>query len=225
MERQVSTRTVGESRDGDLEEESPANAGAPSGIRGGVWSVVGRAIDSFVGGGSNGSGGHQDRSGSIPESDGRSEQDRIEHRNQRPPTDTELRARMARSPSSKSGSKHTSGVASSSFVGASGPDTLGNPPQLEPPPTTEQVTVNVPISLSPMQPPPDVLAVMKGRAAAGQRRPRLSAPPADVAEVLETTREQRKHGRGGVHHGAGLSGDGEGGGGNHDPTGGSGEYM
>lgn len=215
---------VGESRDGDLEEESPSNAGAPSGVGGRVWSVVGRVIGSFVSGGSTGSGGHQDPSGPLPERDG-SEQDPVKHRGiQRPPTDTELRARMARSPSSKSGSKHATGV-ESRFAEVSGPDTLGNPPELESPTTTEQATANVPISLTPMQPPPDVLAVMKGRAAVGQRRPRCSAPPADIAIVLDKTREQRKHGRTSDHHGSGLGEDGEGGRGIHGCTGDSAEYM
>lgn len=223
IERQANPCTMGESRDGDLEQESPQNAGAPSRIRGGIWSVIGRAIGSFVGVASNGNDGHNDRSGSLPEGDG-SEQDHMEHRTQRPPTDNELRAKMELSPSSTSGSKRTSGLASR-FVGASGPGTLSNPPEIESPSTTEQATVNVPISLSPMQPPPDVLAVMKGRAAVGQRRPRFLSPPADVAAVLGKTREQRKHGRSRVHHRANLGEDGEGEGGNQGPTGDSTEYR
>lgn len=215
---------ISESGDGDLEEESPSNAGAPSGVRGGVWSVVERVIGSFVSGGSTGSGHDQDPSRPVPDSDG-SEQDRIEHRSiQRPPTDTELRARMARSSSSKLGSKHTTGAVSR-FAGVSRPDTLGNPLDLESAPTTEQATANVPISLTPMQPPPDVLAVMKGRAAVGQRRPRFSAPPADVAIVLDKAREQKKRGHTGVHHRACLGEDEEGEGGNHGSTGDSAEYM
>lgn len=216
---------MGESRDRVFEEESPSSAGAPSEIRGGVWSFVGRAIGSLVSGGSNGSRGHQDHSESRPESDSSSQQDRIEQRNQRPPTDTELRARIVLSPSLTSESKNISGPAST-FVGASGPGTLGDPPELDSPPSTEQVAANVPISLTPMQPPPDVLAVMKCRAAVGQRRPRFPAPPADVAAVLGKTREQGKDGRSGVHDGAGLGEDPEGERSNRGPVGDSNaEYM
>lgn len=80
--------------------------------------------------------------------------------------------------------------------------------EMESPSTTEQVAVKVPISLTPMQPPPDVLAAMKGRAALGRRRPRFSAPPDDVAAALEnTTREPKNHGRV-VDHGAAHGEDG-----------------
>lgn len=186
------TSTAGESSN-DNEEEGPAvgdaAATSPSSIRKakGVWSAVGRAIDSLMGTIGTGGPHHHSESGlesSHPSDEqGLIEQDH-EHRHQRPPTDDELiRARMVGSPSSESGyqpqQQHTSEVGSS--------------PEFEAPLASGTTTVKVPISLTPMQPPPDVLAAMKGRrreaASVGRRRPRFSAPPADVVAALEKTRK------------------------------------
>lgn len=200
-ERQANTGpcTESESREGSEEEEEEeerrVDSGAPSRLRTGVWSVVGRAIDSLIGGGNGNSDGAQIRSTSRSEEEtDDSEQEATDHPNGRPPTDAELRARMrtADSPLSKSGSKHTSRAGM--FVGGTSSSQAGGAADAEPPPTTGQVTVKVPISLTPMQPPPDVVAAMKGRASLGGRRPRFSTPPDDVAAALERTREAKNRG-------------------------------
>lgn len=189
------------------------DSGAPSRLRTGVWSVVGRAIDSLIGGGNGTSDGAQIISGSEEGGDD-SEQEAVDvdvdHPNLRPPTDAELRTRMRTvtrtgmrtvdSPSSKPGAKHTLGPGRFDGAVSSSQEGQGSAPDTEQPSTTGtgQVAVKVPISLTPMQPPPDVVAAMKGRAALGGRRPRFSTPPDDVAAALERTREAKNRGRSNV---------------------------
>ncbi len=193
------TSMSGESSNGDdgwEEGHAAGDAAPPSRIRTGkgVWSAVGRAIDSLIGLRTIGNGGsgphhhHHSESG-IESSHPPDEQDRMEHdhehRHQRPPTDDELtRARRVRSPCSEPGAQpqqqqHTSELGSSLEFKASF--------------ASGTTTAKVPISLTPMQPPPDVLAAMKGRrresAAVGRRHPRFSTPPADVVAALEKTRK------------------------------------
>lgn len=179
------------------------DSGLPPRLRTGVWSVVGRAIDSLIGGGAGSTRCARSPSGVAVESDD-SEQESVEHR--RPPTDAELRARMraAGSPSSESGPKHASGVGG--FVGARGSSDAGSAQEIGPTSATEHVVANVPIALTPMQPPPDVLAAMKGRAASGRRRQRFSTPPDDVAVALAKTRAAKIHGQSNVaDHGGGAA--------------------
>eukprot|EP00752_Nemacystus_decipiens_P011913 g10564.t1 len=181
----------------DSEEEPPANSGVPSRLRTGVWSVVGRAIDSLIGGGGRGS---SDDAHSRPRSEAEgddSDQETIDNPSRRPPTDAELRARMRAtgSQSSELGSKHASGARRVDGAARSSRLEPGSAPDTEQPSTSAMgqaaaVQVKVPISLTPMQPPPDVVAAIKGRAALGSRRPRFSTPPDDVAAALERTREE-----------------------------------
>ena len=187
-ERHVDTLAVGKPSEEDWEGEPQPPVGgdgvpSPSRVRKGVWSAMGRAIDSLIGTISSGGGNPQHHTESELESSSHStEQDRVEPRHRRPPTDAELRARVVHSPPSgqpRSRPRQTSEAAGSR--------------EFEAPSATEKTTVKVPISLTPMQPPPDVLAAMKGRAAVGRRRARFTAPPADVVAALETTRQTNNH--------------------------------
>lgn len=185
VERCSNSSWEGETRRKGGEESPEALAGDPSRVPKGLWSVVGRAIDSFIGGGNV---GHQGRSPSA--ADGRDDSDDnnlVADCNGRPPTDAELRA--------------TAGPEEGSAP-VNGPDVSHVAPHFQLPPSDEQV--NMPISLTPMQPPPDVLAAMKGRAAVGKRRPRFTSPPADVAEALGKIRESKRYGR--SEHYGGISG-------------------
>ena len=118
------------------------------------------------------------------------------------------------SPSSKSGPENALGAGR--FGGAASPSPqAGCAMDTEHPSTTGQTAVKVPISLTPMQPPPDVLAAMKGRAALADRRPRFSTPPDDVLVALERTREANSRGHDGhtdvLDHEAAHGEDGTGG--------------
>lgn len=206
-ERQASTDGESEVFRDESEGESPGDSHSeiPSRLRAGVWSVVGRAIDSLIGGGNGGGGdGAQNRVGSAEErrSDAPEQESpavELEHGRPRPPTDAELQARMgtgmgvtrAGSPSSKSaGPKHTPAYQPAATPETEAPSTMGQ--------VALKAGVKVPISLTPMQPPPDVLAAMKDRAASGHGRPRFTAPPDDVAAALEKTRGVKNYDHGGV---------------------------
>lgn len=175
-------------------QEPPVEAGVPSRIGGGgLWGLFGRAFDSFVGGGGDRGSGHPRDPGPEPEVETRAiDQPPGDHSRRRPPTDNELRARRVRSLSSKAESR---AVLEAVSVGAARGDVASDAQELDSPSTTESVTTRIPLSLTPMQPPPDVLAAMQGRAAAGPRRQVFSSPPADVAAALDRAMERRKHGR------------------------------
>lgn len=192
-----------ESVGGHLHEKPPIDAASvvPSKLRGGVWSAVSRVIDTLIGTG-GGKGYVQGQSGPEPEGDHSEHGDVDMHRHQRPPTDAELRARIAHSLSSTSGSRHSE-VEALGMPGSVPLDTQesGSLHAAEQPQVN--VTTNLPISLTPMQPPPDVLAAMKGRSARGMGRPRFAAPPADIAAVLENNQVSSKHGGLGAHEDVG----------------------
>lgn len=169
---------------------------APVGPRVGsdIWSTVGRAFGSLLGGGA-GLGDRGGGPGHSPDNDrppaSQSPPDLL---NRRPPTDSELRARLPNSSSParypSNGTEYTQGLSAAA--------------------STITVTTKMPLSLTPMRPPPDVLAVMKERTAMGRRRQRSSDLPADLAADLEKARGGETYagslgyaGIGGVRDGAG----------------------
>lgn len=192
-----------ESAGGQLHENPPIGSASvvPSKLRGGVWSAVSRVIDTLIGTG-GGRGSCQGQSRPEPEGNHSEHGDIDMHRHQRPPTDAELRARMAHSLSSISGCRHSE-VGSLGMPSSVPLDTQERGPSHTAEQLQVNVTTNLPISLTPMQPPPDVLAVMKGRSATGRRRPRFAPPPADIAAALENSQVSSKHGGLGAHEDVG----------------------
>lgn len=178
------------SRHTRVEQEATTKAinssSAPSRTGSGVWSAVGRAFDYMTGGGDGRAG--RDGSGSSAESDDCTlNKLPSDHPTWRPPTDSELRegtAGMASSTSSKR-------VPRKGPAGATCADTMGDSRRVDTSPETESHDTTVPLSLTPMQPPPDVLAAMKGRVATGQRQ-QFSTPPADVVAAIGNAAETRK---------------------------------
>lgn len=168
------------------EQEATPNASTPSRARGGVWSVVGRAFDYMIGGGD--SRDERDGVGSNEESDDCApDKPPSNHPPWRPPTDSELREGAARiAPLSPSKPMPREGPSRATCA-----DTMGDSRQVDTTLETESHDTKVPLSLTPMQPPPDVLAAMKGRMAAGQRQ-QFSAPPADVAAAIGNAAEERQ---------------------------------
>lgn len=167
--------------------EATIGSSAPSRAGNGVWSAVGRAFDYITGSGD----GHDDRDG--PGSSAESDDCALnkppgDHPpTWRPPTDSELREGAAGvAPSSSSKRVPREGSAGATCAG-----TMGDSRQVDTSLETESHDAKVPLSLTPMQPPPDVLAAMKGRVAAGQRQ-QFSAPPADVAAAIGNAAERRQ---------------------------------
>lgn len=167
--------------EGTIGSSSPPRAGS------GVWSAVGRAFDYITGGDD----GRDDRDGpgSSAESDDCAlNKPPSDHPpTWRPPTDSELRDGTAgMAPSSSSKRVPREGSAGATCVG-----TMGDSRKVDTSLETESHDAKVPLSLTPMQPPPDVLAAMKERVAAGQRQ-QFSAPPADVAAAIGNAAERRQ---------------------------------
>ena len=185
----VSSDSYG-SRHMRVEQEATMKAinssSTPSRTGSGVWSAVGRAFDYMTGGGD----GRDDRdgSGSSTESDDNTlNKLPSDHPTWRPPTDSELQEGTAGMASSSS-SKRTPREGSADATCA---DTMADSRRGDTSLETESHDTKVPLSLTPMQPPPDVLAAMKGRVATGQRQ-QFSAPPADVAAAIGNAAERRK---------------------------------
>lgn len=177
-----------------------------------VWGVVRRVFDPFIGGGGGGGGDSDGENESLSENDApytEAQSPRDHAKQLRPPTDAELRARRM---TGLSLPDYPAGPRSTSSAGKA--PTVVVAEQLGSPPSTLQVTAKVPLSLTPMQPPPDVLAAMKGRSGGGRRLPRSGTPPADVAAALEEARVRTGQGGGGVARrgvgGGGGAGNGDG---------------
>lgn len=166
-----------------------------------VWGAVRRVFDSFIGGGGgNSCEGDGSLSENISFTESQSPQD---YAKLRPPTDAELRARMT-----------TLQLPESLLTrSTSASNTQTTAQRLGSPPSTLLVTATMPLSLTPMQPPPDVLAAIKGRLGGGRHHPRSGTPPADVAAALEKAKARAGQGgtayhRGGVGNGDRISPDG-----------------
>lgn len=160
-----------------------------------VWGAVRRVFGSFIGGGGgNSCGGDGSLSENASFTESQSPQD---YAKLRPPTDAELRARM------------TSLQLSESLMtrSTSANDTQTTAQRLGSPPSTLLVNATMPLSLTPMQPPPDVLAAIKGRLGGGRHHLRSVTPPADVAAALE--RAKARVGQGGIAYHRGGAGNGD----------------
>lgn len=170
-----------------------------AGIGTGVWGAVGRAVGSLLGATNLSSAGNT-RTCATREIPGSfhqeiaSDEDCIamatDRGQGRSLTDAELRAmylsqRSAQSRDPAGGYKiddnHTIVDHKGRDVDDNGPTTASNDGDDD-----IAVTAILPLSLIPLQPPPDVLAAM------GQRRRRSLTPPPDVRQALERARAQRE---------------------------------
>lgn len=177
------------SRHTRVEQEATPNAvsSTPSRAGSGVWSAVGRAFDYIISGGDGRD--ERDGSGSNAENgDCALNKPPSNHPTWRPPTDSELREGTEGMASSLSSLTPMPREAS---AGSTCADATGDSWQVDTPLETESHDTKVPLSLTPMQPPPDVLAAMKARVATGQRQ-RFSAPPAYVAAAIDNAAEKRQ---------------------------------
>lgn len=175
-------------------------------MRAGVWGALGRAVGSFLGringdDERNSLGNEAETSPSSNNDSGHTSE--VDPRNQRPPTDFELFA-MYSSPSSRgmSGSRlghvvrESVTLTESANTGAlvTEGNSMRKSQNVDTSPTNGHAATKMPLSLTPMQPPPDVVAAMQtkgGVRGKQQLRQRSMTPPPDVVIALEKLRVDR----------------------------------
>lgn len=171
-----------------------------AGIGAGVWGAVGRAVGSLLGATNLSSSSDIFAGREVPRtfhqeftSGGKNESGVAVDRGQgRPPTDAELRViHLSQSSAQSRGPVGCKINADVTTVNCQERDVDDNGPSTGSDDDGMPATTTMPLlSLTPLQPPPDVLAAM------GQRRRRSLTPPPDVRAALERARAERE--RGGV---------------------------
>lgn len=173
-----------------FQREPPADPVASSKVpvKRGVWNAFRRALDYLIGG-ENWSSCQENFEPGRLDGISATKQSFGQGKSLRPPNDQGLRARTTitstMEPTSVLGAKATR---------ATSTDTLVSVQQSILPPG------RMPFFLTPMQPPPDVIAAMRGRATMGKRRRRLWTPSAEIAVALEKARTAKAY-EGGVCYG------------------------